>query len=58
MLTRVSNSTSPSFNLCIFTEEDGTTINKPLDREIRIFTFFEHCLIFAIFKPLSVDFGR
>ena len=27
MVTHMSNSTPPSFNLCMFTEEDGTTIN-------------------------------
>ena len=29
---------------------------EPLDCEIRISTFFEHCLGFAVFKPLSVGF--
>ena len=29
----------------------------PLDSDIRIFTFFEHCLVFAIFKSLPVGFG-
>ena len=28
-----------------------------LDREKRIFTFFKHCLDFAIFKPLPVGFA-
>ena len=28
ILTRMSNSTSLSFNLCMFTEEDGATINN------------------------------
>ena len=28
MFTRVSNATSLSFNLSMFTEEDGTTINN------------------------------
>ena len=29
----------------------------PLDSDISIFTFFEHCLVFAIFKSLPVGFG-
>ena len=32
MLTRVSNLMSPSFNFCMFTEEDGTTINNKTKR--------------------------
>ena len=28
MLTCVSNSAPPSFNLCMFTEDDGTTVNN------------------------------
>ena len=28
MLTCVSNSTPPSFNLCMFTDDDGTTVNN------------------------------
>ena len=28
-----------------------------LDREIHIFKFFEHCLVFAIFQPLPVGSG-
>ena len=29
-----------------------------LSREIRMFAFFKQCSVFAIFKPLPVDFGR
>ena len=28
MVTRMSNYTPPSFNLCMFTEEHGTTVNN------------------------------
>ena len=33
MLTRVSNSTFQSFNLSMFTEEDGTTIKNEDKKE-------------------------
>ena len=29
---------------------------QSLDRERRIFTFLEHCLVFEFFKPLPSDF--
>ena len=41
MLTCVPNSKSPSFNLCIITEEDGTSINneyKILRRNAKIYS--------------------
>ena len=40
-----------NFVLGIFA--DLLLVLRPLDREIRISRFFEHCLVFGIFKPTS-----
>ena len=45
-----------TINLCLGYFCRFLTSALNLDRQIRIFTFLEHCLVFAIFRPFSVGF--